>query len=162
MSYKLEEETGNESHKRILREQIDSLKEHWKNVQQKSNDWRTRINLMWELWRQYEQLKNQLEAWLTKAEERMNKSERETGNTVAELEQLLENHKVRNARVFASPFFSLILCRFLPHLFFRSIFCSLPQFHLLTLIISHRRFNPLHISSPFSNINTSVRVVKIE
>ena len=94
MSYKLEEETDNESHKHILREQIRSLKEHWENVQQKSNDWLVRINLMWELWRQYEQLKNELEAWLAKAEEKLEKSERETGNTVAELEGLLEQHKV--------------------------------------------------------------------
>ena len=94
MSYKLEEETDNELHKRILREQIRSLKEHWENVQQKSNDWLVRINLMWELWRQYEQLKNELEAWLAKAEEKLEKSERETGNTVAELEELLEQHKV--------------------------------------------------------------------
>ena len=94
MSFKLEEETENESHKNILRHQIQSLKEHWHNVQQQSNDWLTRINLMWDLSRQYEQIKKELEAWLAKAEERLNKAERGTGNTVAELEHLLQEHKV--------------------------------------------------------------------
>jgi chromosome segregation ATPase len=94
MSFKLEEETGNESHKNILRHQIQSLKEHWHNVQQQSNDWLARINLMWDLWRQYEQIKNELEAWLANAEERLNKAEDGAGNTVAELEDLLQEHKV--------------------------------------------------------------------
>jgi chromosome segregation ATPase len=94
MSFKLEEETENESHKNILRHQIQSLKEHWHNVQQQSNDWLTRINLMWDLSRQYEQIKKELEAWFAKAEERLNKAERGTGNTVAELEHLLQEHKV--------------------------------------------------------------------
>ncbi|XP_028414557.1 dystrophin-like isoform X10 [Dendronephthya gigantea] len=93
MSFKLEEETENESHKNILRHQIQSLKEHWHNVQQQSNDWLNRINLMRDLWRQYEQIKNELEAWLAKAEERLNNAERTTGNTVAELEDLLQEHK---------------------------------------------------------------------
>ena len=99
MSFKLEEETENESHKNILRHQIQSLKEHWHNVQQQSNDWLNRINLMWDLWRQYEQIKNELEAWLAKAEERLNNAERTTGNTVAELEDLLQEHKVRWSEV---------------------------------------------------------------
>ena len=94
MSFKLEEETENESHRNILRHQIQSLKEHWHNVQQQSNDWLTRINLMWDLWRQYEQIKNELETWLAKAEERLNKAEKASGNTVAELENLLQEHKV--------------------------------------------------------------------
>ena len=94
MSFKLEEETENESHRNILRHQIQSLKEHWHNVQQQSNDWLTRINLMWDLWRQYEQIKNELEAWLAKAEERLNKAKTSSGNTVAELEDLLQEHKV--------------------------------------------------------------------
>lgn len=95
MSFKLEEETGSESHKIMLRDQIQSLKDHWHNVQRQSNDWLTQINLMWDLWRQYEQLKSELEAWMTKAEERLTKAERASGNTVAELEDLLQEHKVR-------------------------------------------------------------------
>ena len=94
MSFKLEEETEIESHKNILHHQIQSLKEHWHNVQQQSNDWSNRIYLMWDLWRQYEQIKNELETWLAKAEERLNNAERTTGNTVAELEDLLQEHKV--------------------------------------------------------------------
>lgn len=94
MSLKLEEETDDESHKTILRQQVQSLKDHWHRVQQQSNEWLTRINLMWDLWRQYEQIKTDLEAWLTKSEEKMLEVWKASGNTVAELEELLTNHKV--------------------------------------------------------------------
>ncbi|XP_046853066.1 dystrophin-like [Xenia sp. Carnegie-2017] len=93
MSLKLEEETDDESHKNILRQQVQSLKDHWHRVQQQYNEWLTRINLMWDLWRQYEQIKTDLEAWLTKSEEKMLEVWKASGNTVAELEELLTNHK---------------------------------------------------------------------
>ena len=49
---------------------------------------------MWDLWRQYEQIKTDLEEWLTSAEEKMVKVWKESGNIVVEPEELLTNHKV--------------------------------------------------------------------
>ena len=120
MSLKLEEETDDESHKTILRQQVQSLKDHWHRVQQQSNEWLTRINLMWDLWRQYEQIKTDLEAWLTKAEEKMVKVWKASGNTVAELEELLTNHKVCYWILFISLGFFIIQNDFL----FATEFCG--------------------------------------
>ena len=120
MSLKLEEETDDESHKNILHQQVQSLKDHWHRVQQQSNEWLTRINLMWDLWRQYEQIKTDLEAWLTRAEEKMVEVWKASGNTVAELEELLTNHKVCYWILFISLGFFIIQNDFL----FATEFCG--------------------------------------
>ena len=132
MSYKLEEETSNEAHKRILREQIESLKNHWQNVQRQSDNWHDRIDTMWDIWGQYEQLKNELEAWLTTAEEKLDKAEKKNGSTVAELESLLEEHKVNCTRVKMLNLFQgcqqlVLACQYHSPLYGRVRTCVVPR-----------------------------------